>query len=262
MSRALWIAASGMIAQQINVDVVANNLANVNTNGYKKARTNFQDLMYQTTKFGGAYTSATTQAPSGLQVGLGTKLSSTQKIFSQGDFTSTQNQLDIIIRGEGFLQVAGSDGEEYYTRDGSLSIDANGQLVNSEGMTIEPAITVPTDYTSIVIGSDGTVSVLTPGDTTPQQVGQITIAKFSNPAGLENSGRNLYQATAASGEAVIATPGESGLGTLDQGFLESSNVDVAEEMIRMIVAQRAYEMNAKAITTTDTMMGLANNLKR
>ncbi|HAR61957.1 MAG: flagellar basal-body rod protein FlgG [Candidatus Margulisiibacteriota bacterium] len=262
MNRSLWIAATGMMAQQMNVDVIANNLSNVNTTGFKKSRVNFQDLLYQTTTFGGAYSTQETQIPSGLQVGLGTKPMSTQKIFSQGDFRKTDNPYDIVIKGDGFFQVITPDGDTQYSRDGSFSANSEGILVTNEGMPLEPSISIPSNTTKIVVGSDGTVSVLAPGDVTPQQVGQITIARFSNPSGLESTGRNLYKASGSSGTPMVGTPGKEGLGTIDQGYLENSNVDIAEEMIRMIMAQRAYEINSKAIQTADNMMGMANNIKR
>lgn len=262
MNRSLWIAATGMMAQQLNVDVIANNLSNVNTTGFKKSRVNFQDLLYQTTSFGGAYNTTETQLPSGLQVGLGTKPMSTQKIFSQGDFRKTDNPYDLIVKGDGFFQVINPDGETMYTRDGAFSTNSEGVLVNNEGMPMEPQIVIPNNTTKMVVGSDGTVSVMTPGDVTAQQVGQILITRFSNPSGLDSAGRNLYRASGSSGTPQIGTPGTEGLGSLDQGYLENSNVDIAEEMIRMIMAQRAYEINSKAIQTADNMMGMANNIKR
>lgn len=262
MNRSLWIASTGMQAQQMNVDVIANNLANVNTSGFKKSRVNFQDLLYQSTSYGGAYSTSTTQVPSGLQVGLGTKPISTQKIFTQGDFRKTDNPFDMVIQGEGFFQLQGPNGDTLYTRDGAFSTNSDGILVNSQGMQVIPQITVPSNTTKLIVGSDGTISVLAPGDVTPQQIGQLTVARFTNPSGLENTGGNVLKASGSSGTPQVATPGTEGLGTLDQGYLENSNVDIAEEMIRMIMAQRAYEINSKAIQTADNMIGMANNIKR
>lgn len=261
MSRSLWIAATGMMAQQMNIDVIANNLSNANTSGFKKQRLNFQDLMYQTDKFGGSFSTSETQTPSGLQVGLGTKPVSTQKIFTQGQYQSTGNSLDLVIRGDGFFQVQGPNGEMMYTRDGAFSTNADGNLVTSDGMIIEPQITIPSDTEKISFGSDGTVSVLLAGETLPTVIGQLNLVRFINPSGLENYGNNLYRETAVSGTPIEAAPGSEGIGGLDQGFLEGSNVETAEEMIKMIIAQRTYEINSKSIQTTDTMLGIANNLK-
>lgn len=262
MNRSLWIASTGMQAQQMNVDVISNNLANINTTGFKKSRVNFQDLLYQSTTYGGAYSTAETKIPAGLQVGLGTKPISTQKIFTQGDFRKTDNPYDMVIQGEGFFQIQGANGETLYSRDGGFSTNSDGILVNNDGMPVIPQISIPSNTTKLILGSDGTVSVLAPGDVTPQQVGQLTIARFSNPSGLENTGRNLLRSSGSSGSPQVGTPGSEGLGSLDQGYLENSNVDIAEEMIRMIMAQRAYEINSKAIQTADNMIGMANNIKR
>jgi len=260
--RSLWTAATGMAAQQLNIDVISNNLANVNTVGFKKSRVDFQDLLYQTTRAAGTVEAQGNQVPTGIQIGLGTRPAAVQKIFSQGDFQQTENPLDLVIEGDGFFQILMPSGKTAYTRDGTFKLDAQGRIVTSDGFPLDPQITVPPEAQSISVGSDGTVSVVLPGQTTPQEIGQIQIAKFPNPAGLTSEGRNLFTPTAASGEAVVDTPGMNGLGTLGRGFLEMSNVKVVEEMVNMIVAQRAYEINAKAIQTADEMLNIANNLRR
>ncbi len=262
MIRALWTAASGMEAQQLNVDVIANNLANVNTVGFKKSRVDFQDVMYQTLRSAGSTAARGVQVPTGIQVGLGTRPVATQKLFSQGDFTQTGNSLDLVVEGDGFFQVQRPDGTIAYTRDGSLKLDSQGRLVSSDGYVLQPEIVIPKGSTSISIGTDGTVSVGMPGQTQPQEVGQIQIARFINPAGLESLGRNLFRQTAASGDPETGTPGLTGMGTIAQGFVETSNVKVVEEMVSMIVAQRAYEINSKSIQTADQMLELSNNLRR
>lgn len=262
MIRSLWTAATGMEAQQLNIDVISNNLANVNTTGFKKSRVDFQDLLYQTMLPAGTAVSSDAQTPTGIQVGLGTRAAATQKIFSQGDFQQTSNPLDLVIEGDGFFQITMPTGETAYTRDGTFKRDSQGRMVTSDGYAMDPQITIPADATTISVGADGTVSVLLPGQAAPQEVGKIQIAKFSNPAGLDNAGRNLLKATAASGEAITDVPGTNGLGTLGHGFIEMSNVKVVEEMVNMIVAQRAYEINAKAIQTADDMLQIANNLRR
>jgi len=262
MIRALWTAASGMEAQQLNVDVIANNLANVNTVGFKKSRVDFQDVMYQTLRAAGSASARGVQVPTGTQVGLGTRPVATQKMFSQGDFTQTGNPLDIVIEGQGFFQVQRPDGTIGYTRDGSLKLDSQGRMVTSDGYVLQPELTIPAGTTNTSIGSDGTVSATMPGQAAPQEVGQIQIARFINPAGLANAGRNLFLQTAASGDPETGTPGLNGLGTIAQGFVEMSNVKVVEEMVNMIVAQRAYEINSKSIQTADQMLELADNLRR
>jgi len=251
-----------MEAQQLNIDVISNNLANVNTVGFKKSRVDFQDLLYQTLRPAGTAEAQGAQVPTGIEVGLGTRPAAVQKIFSQGDFQQTQNPLDLVIEGDGFFQVIMPSGATAYTRDGAFKRDAQGRMVTSDGYPLDPQITIPPESTMISVGSDGTVSVTMPGQNAPQEVGQIQIAKFTNPAGLASIGRNLYQPTAASGEAIVDTPGLNGLGTLGHGFIEMSNVKVAEEMVNMIIAQRAYEINAKAIQTADEMLGIANDLRR
>lgn len=260
--RALWTAASGMIAQQTNVDVISNNLANVNTTGYKKSRVDFQDLIYQNLRDPGAPSGQGVQLPTGLQLGHGVRPVATQKIFTQGSYQQTGNALDIVIEGNGFLQVTLPDGSVAYTRDGSLKKDGEGRIVTSEGYLLEPQITIPENALSLTISSDGIVSVTTPGTSVPQEIGQIELASFVNPAGLNSIGRNLFTETAASGAPVTGVPGEEGLGTITQYYLEMSNVQVVEEMVNMIVAQRAYETNSKAIQASDEMLQQANNLRR
>ncbi len=262
MMRALFTSATGMSAQQVNMDVVANNLANVNTSGFKRSRVDFQDLLYQSSREAGATVAKGAQVPTGAQVGLGVRSAAVQKLYSQGEFQETGNKLDLVIEGNGFFQVLTPDGSTAYTRDGSFKMDSQGRIVTSEGYALQPEITIPPEATQISIGSDGTVSVSLPGQTQPQELGQIQIARFLNPAGLNSTGRNLALPTAASGEPATGTPGLEGLGTLAQGFIERSNVKVVEEMVNMIVAQRAYEVNSKSITTADEMLGIANNLRR
>jgi len=262
MIRSLWTAATGMEAQQLNIDVISNNLANVNTAGFKKSRVDFQDLLYQMVRPAGTTEAQGAQVPTGIQVGLGTRPAAVQKIFTQGDFQQTQNPLDLVIEGDGFFQILLPSGKTAYSRDGTFKLDAQGRVVTSDGYPLDPQITIPPEATSISVGSDGTVSVILAGQNAPQEVGQIQIAKFSNPAGLNNMGRNLFTISAASGEPIVDTPGLNGLGTLAHGFVEMSNVKVVEEMVNMIVAQRAYEINAKAIQTADEMLNIANNLRR
>ena len=262
MIRALYTAATGMAAQQLNIDVISNNLANVNTAGFKKSRIDFQDLLYQTLRPAGTTEAQGAMVPTGIQVGLGTRAASVQKIFSQGDFQQTDHPLDLVIEGDGFFQILTPNGETAYTRDGSFKLDAQGRLVTSDGFAMDPEIAIPAEAKSVSIGSDGTVSVTLPGQTTPQEVGQVQLVKFANAAGLTNLGRNLFGQSAASGDPVVDTPGMNGLGTLADGMIEMSNVKVVEEMVNMITAQRAYELNAKAIQTADEMLTTANNLRR
>ena len=252
--RALWVAKSGLDAQQTRMAVISNNLANVNTTGFKKSRAIFEDLVYQNIRQVGAQSSQNTQLPSGLQLGTGVRTVATEKLHTQGNVQQTENSLDVAVNGRGFLQVLMPNGDVNYTRDGSLKLDSTGQLVTSGGMPIEPAITIPNDAISITIGRDGTVSVLQPGNAAPSQVGQIQTADFVNPTGLEPVGENLYRESVASGAPVQGTPGEQEFGTLLQGSLETSNVNVVEELVNMIETQRAYEMNSKAISTTDQML--------
>jgi flagellar basal-body rod protein FlgG len=262
MIRALYSSSSGMQAQQMNLDTIANNLANVNTTGFKRTRVDFQDLLYQTYRAPGTAGSQGTTIPTGIQVGHGSRPVATQRIFSQGDFQQTENPLDLVIEGDGFFQVTRPDGTTAYTRAGAFKKDGTGRVVTSEGFLLFPAITLPADAKQITVGTDGTVSVTLPGQTAASTVGTIQLASFVNPAGLLSVGRNLFQPTAASGTAVLGNPGVSGLGTLAQGFLELANVKVVEEMVAMITSQRAYEANSKAIQTADDMLGISNNLKR
>lgn len=261
MIRALRTAATGMRSQQMNVDTIANNLANVNTTGFKRSRMDFQDLIYQKARPAGTPT-ADRQVPAGLQVGLGVRAADSQKIFIQGAFEETSNPLDLAIEGEGFFQVSLPDGTLGYTRDGTFKRDAEGNLVTSDGYPLEPAIVIPADATLISITADGTVSAQVPGQEEQQVLGEVSLANFSNPTGLESMGRNLYKRTAASGEPVQGSAGEAGFGTLLQGFVEKSNVDVVEEMVNMIAAQRAYEINSKVIQGADQMLQVASELVR
>jgi flagellar basal-body rod protein FlgG len=251
-----------MVAQQANIDVISNNLANVNTTGFKKSRSDFQDLMYQTVRQAGANSGADSQIPTGIQIGHGVRQVATQKLYTVGNFQSTGNPLDMAIEGDGFFQVTMPDGTLAYTRDGSFKTDSQGRMVTSEGYQIEPQIAIPQGATSIEVSADGTISVTMPNNTAPQQVGQLQLVRFINPAGLSSMGRNLLQETDASGAPTASNPGQDGAGTLVQRYLEMSNVQVVDEMVNMIVAQRAYEMNSKAITTSDEMLGIAAGLKR
>ncbi len=262
MIRAMWIAASGMQAQQLNVDVISNNLANVNTAGFKRSRPDFQDLLYQNLKLAGMASSNSTEIPTGMQLGQGSRPVAIQKIFIQGDYQQTQNELDLAIDGNGFFQVLQPNGEVAYTRAGSFKLDSEGRVVTSDGYTIEPEITIPSDTLNITVGTDGIVSVLEAGQSDATETGTIELAKFINQAGLNSIGRNLYLPTTASGEATTGTPGSIGFGTISQGYLEMSNVSVVEEMVNMIAGQRAYEVNSKAIQTADQMLQTANNIAR
>jgi flagellar basal-body rod protein FlgG len=251
-----------MNAQQLNIDNIAHNLANVNTIGFKSRRADFQDLLYQNLRQAGAASTANTDIPVGLQIGLGTKPVATEILLTQGDFSATENPLDMVIEGQGFFQVRLTDGQTAYTRNGSFHLDRDGNMVTADGDFLDPQISIPQDQVSVTIGADGTVSVLQAGQTQPQQVGRIEIANFQNAAGLQAIGKNLYLATQASGEAIVGTPGENGLGTLLSGFVEQSNVSVVEEMVNMIVSQRAYEASSKVIRTADEMLTQANNVVR
>lgn len=262
MLRAMRSAASGMAAQQMFVDTIANNLANINTTGFKKARARFEDLLYQTERPAGLPTGAGTATPMATQVGHGTRVVGTEKIFSQGDTEVTGNPFDLEIQGDGFLQFLSPTSEIVYSRDGALRLDAEGRLVSGMGYPLEPAITIPQETTSVYVSPEGEVQAMTSDGADPQVIGRIELARFTNEAGLESLGGNFVRRTAASGDPVVGTPGESGLGTISQGTLERSNVSVVDEMVAMIVAQRAYEINAKAITSADEMMAQTNNLKR
>lgn len=254
MMRSLWIAKTGLDAQQTQIDVIANNLANVGTHGFKRSRAVFEDLLYQTLRQPGAQSSQQTQLPSGLQMGTGVRPVASEKIFTQGNLQQTSNPLDVAIQGNGFFQVQMPDGTTGYTRDGSFQLDGQGQLVTANGFPIQPAITIPANALSITIGRDGTVSALVSGNATPQQVGTLQLVNFVNPAGLQAQGENLFVETASSGTPSANTAGTNGLGTLNQGFVETSNVNVAEELVNMIQTQRAYEINSRAIQTSDQML--------
>jgi len=260
--RALWTASTGMQGQALNIDVISNNLANVNTTGFKRSRADFQDLFYQSLRIAGAASSSGTEIPTSNQVGLGAKIAAVAKIFNQGDYKQTGNELDLAIDGKGFFQVATPDGEIAYSRAGSFKLDGDGSMVTSDGYLLEPQITVPTNAVQLTVGPDGTVTVMNAGETTPSEIGKIETARFANPAGLTGIGRNLLMESETSGSPTTGTPGEDGLGTINQGYLEMSNVNVVEEMVCMILAQRAYEINGKAIQTADEMLQMANNVKR
>ncbi len=262
MIRALYSAATGMNAQETNIDVISNNLANVNTNSYKKSRADFQDLMYQYLVEPGAETSGSTKNSSGIQLGLGVKTAAVQKIFTQGDLVSTSNPLDVAVEGDGFFEVTLPDGRNAYTRAGSFKLDENGAMVTSDGYALNPQITIPNNALSVSIAEDGKVYVKTPGATTTTQVGQIGGVRFPNNGGLKAEGRNLYEETQSSGSPITGTFSELGFGRLSQGFLESSNVSVVEQVVNMITAQRAYEASSKGVSTADEMLSQAINLKR
>ncbi len=262
MIRALYTAATGMEAQQLNIDVIANNLANVNTTGFKRSRADFQDLLYQTRREPGSAATGTTQVSTGIQVGLGVKPAAIQRVHLQGDFTETSNALDVALRGDGMFQISLPDGSNAYTRAGAFKLDSTGSVVTSDGDALTPQITVPQGAESVTIGSDGTVTVKLPGQSAASQVGQIQTARFANPAGLRALGRNLFTETDTSGSAQLGTPGQDGFGELSQGFLEGSNVSVVEELVAMISGQRAYEINSKAVSAADEMLRTAANVAR
>lgn len=259
MTQALWVAKTGLDAQQTRMAVVSNNLANVNTTGYKQGRAVFEDLLYQNVRQSGGSSSQDTILPTGMQLGTGVRVVATEKMFTQGSVLNTENALDVAINGRGFFQILKPDGELAYTRDGALQMNDQGELVTSSGYVVQPGISIPDGAQSITIGSDGTVSVKLAGQTAPSQVGVLEIADFINPVGLQSIGENLYVETAASGPVSSGTPGLTGLGTLVQGALEGSNVNVVAELVNMIETQRAYEMNSKAISTNDQMMQYLNN---
>jgi flagellar basal-body rod protein FlgG len=254
MIRSLWIAKTGLDAQQTQLDVISNNLANVGTAGFKRSRAVFEDLLYQTLRQPGAQSSQQTQLPTGLTLGTGVRPVATEKIFTQGNLQQTGNNLDVAISGSGFFQVQLPDGTTAYTRDGSFHLDAQGQLVTSSGYPLQPAITIPANALTITVARDGTVTVAQPGQATPTQVGALQLANFINAAGLQSQGENLYVETAASGTPTTNTAGTNGLGTLSQGYVETSNVNVVEELVNMIQTQRAYEINSKAVQTSDQML--------
>lgn len=252
--RALWVAKTGLDAQQTKMAVIANNLANVNTTGFKKSRAIFEDLIYQNIRQVGAQTTQDTELPTGLQLGAGVRVVATEKLHSQGNIQQTENSLDVAISGRGYFQILTPNGDINYTRDGSFKVDSTGQMVTSSGMTLDPNITIPADALSITIGRDGTVSAVQPGSPDSVELGQIQLASFVNPAGLAPVGENLFVESIASGAPVVGTPGEDEFGATFQGSLETSNVNVVEELVNMIETQRAYEMNSKAISTTDEML--------
>ena len=262
MIRSLWTSATGMQAQELNIDVISNNLANVNTSGFKKSRAEFQDLLYESLRPAGAASSADTTIPTGVQLGHGARPSAVQKMFSQGDFQNTENELDWAVEGDGFFQIELPNGETSYSRCGEFKLDADGRIVNADGFLLVPQLTIPTDTVSITVGMDGTVSIIQADDPVPSEIGTIQLARFVNPGGLRSLGRNLFVPTEGSGDEIIGTPGEDGFGNISQGFLEMSNVSVVDEMVNMITAQRAYETNSKVIQTADDMLQMANNLKR
>jgi len=254
MIRSLWIAKTGMEGQQTKLDSIANNLANVSTNGYKRAGVVFEDLMYQNLRTAGAASSEQSQLPTGLQVGLGTRVAASTRNFSQGSLQQTGGNLDVAIKGQGFFQIQLPDGTTAYTRDGAFQVDANGQLVTSAGFAVQPGITIPANVTSVTIAADGTVNATTSGQVAPQSLGQLQLASFVNPAGLDPRGGNMFAETEASGTPNVGAPGSDALGGLQQGVLEGSNVNVVEELVSMIATQRAYEINSKAIQTSDQML--------
>ncbi len=260
MIKAMFSAASGMKAQETEVDVIANNIANVNTSGFKRSTTNFQDLLYVTQQIPGAAGTAGTSAPTGLQVGSGSRLVSTAKVFTPGNLEQTRRSLDIAIRGSGFFEIQDLDGNPIYTRDGNFQLDAQGNLVTAEGLRLNPGITVPQGASEVSVAADGTISALVAGNV--QNLGQITLVNFVNPAGLSSEGSNLFRATDSSGSPTTATPGSEGTGTLLGGWLERSNVEVVNELVRLIVAQRAYEMNSRSIRVSDEMLSTTNQIVR
>ena len=264
MMRSLWTAASGMVGQQFNIDTISNNLSNVNTTGFKKIRAEFEDLIYQTLLMAGTPATEVTEVPTGIQVGHGVKTAATQKIFTQGSLQSTENKLDIALDGEGFFKIQLYDGSVAYTRDGSFKVDSNRQVVTSNGYLVEPPVVLPENFimNTLSISQDGRITVKVVGEEEAIEVGLLEIYRFVNPAGLRNIGDNLYKTTPASGEEIPGQPGMNGMAKTHQGFLEMSNVKVVEEMVNMIVAQRAYEINSKAIHTSDSMLGTAIGLKR
>jgi flagellar basal-body rod protein FlgG len=264
MMRSLWTAASGMVGQQFNIDTISNNLSNVNTTGFKQNRPDFEDLLYQTRRIAGTPATELTVVPTGVQVGHGVKVAATQKIFTQGSLQSTGNVSDVAIEGEGFFRALLYDGTYGYTRDGAFKIDSNGQLVTSNGYRVMPEVVLPEGFVrdSLSISQDGRITVQIAGSDENLEVGQMQLYRFVNPTGLQAIGENLFKVSNASGEAIGGRPGFNGMGKVIHKFIEMSNVSVVQEMVNMIVAQRAYELNSKAIQTSDTMLGIANNLKR
>lgn len=259
MNQALWIAKTGLDAQQTRMEVVSNNIANVNTTGFKRERAVFEDLLYQNISQVGANSTQDTQLPSGFSIGTGVRVVATEKLHSQGKLTNTGNTFDMAVQGKGFFQILMPDGSLAYTRDGSFQVNQDGQLVTATGYQVQPAISVPEGALSVTIGSDGTVSALLPGSNTPTQIGSLQLTNFINPAGLQPIGQNLLLESGSSGAPQTGTPGLNGLGTLTQGSVESSNVNIAEELVNMIETQRAYEMNSKAIQSADQMLQFVTN---
>lgn len=254
MIRSLWISKTGLEAQQTQMDVISNNLANVSTTGFKRSRAIFEDLLYQNLRQPGAQSSQQTQVPSGLQIGTGVRPVAAERIHTQGNLQQTSNQMDVAIQGAGFIQVLMPDGTTAYTRDGSFQMDSQGQIVTSNGFVVQPAVTIPANATTVTIGQDGVITVTQAGVAAPVQVGSLQLATFINASGLESMGQNLYLETASSGTPSTNVPGTNGTGTLSQGYVETSNVNVVEELVNMIQTQRAYEINSKAITTSDQML--------
>jgi flagellar basal-body rod protein FlgG len=261
MQRSLFVGATGMTAQQLNLDMIANNLANVNTTAFKRSRTDFQDLLYQTIRAPGAVSAEGFEIPSGIQFGNGVGVASITKLFEQGSFLESGNPLDVAIEGEGFFQITLPDGDIGYTRDGSFKLNSTGTIVTADGFALEPELSIPEDTVTITIGSDGTVSV-TLADSTIDELGQIELARFINPSGLLSQGRNLFRQSDASGDPILSIPGEEGAGSLRQSFLESSNVSVVDEIVQLIITQRAFEVNSSVIQTSDEMLQTANNMTR
>ncbi len=262
MIRSLWTAATGMQGQSTNVDVIANNIANVNTIGFKKSRVDFQDLLYDTLREPGSQSSDSTEVPTGIQLGHGARVVAVTKQFSPGEYTNTKNELDLAIVGHGFFKILMPSGEDSFTRAGSFSLDSDGRIVTPDGFALQPEITIPPDAIAISVGMDGTVSVVQAGDTQQTEVGTIELSRFINPAGMKSIGKNLYLPTDSSGDEISGTAGENGLGYLEQGYLEMSNVSVVDEMVNMITAHRAYELNSKIVIVSDEMLSMSNNVKR
>jgi len=262
MMQSLYTASTGMLGMQTQIDTTANNIANVNTIGFKKSRAEFADLMYNVMEYAGTSTSDVTKSPTGIEVGLGVRATAINKIFAEGSLKQTDNQLDIAITGRGFFKLELPDGTEVYSRNGAFKIDQDGTMVNSDGYFLVPQIVIPPDATSVSIGTDGTISVIQPGQTQATIIGQIQTTNFINPAGLHSLGDNLFIETDSSGQPVEGTPGVDGLGTLRQGFVELSNVELVVELTDLITGQRAYDSNSKVITTSDEMLQTTNNLKR
>lgn len=262
--RSLWTAASGMTTQQFNIDTISNNLSNVNTTGFKKQRAEFEDLLYQTLLMAGTPATEISEVPTGIQVGHGAKVSATQKMFSQGSLQQTENKTDMALEGEGFFKVRLYDGSEAYTRDGTFKIDSNRQIVTSNGYFLDPPVILPDEFQreSLSISQDGRITVKLIGENEAIQVAQMELYRFVNPAGLQSIGQNLFKVTGASGDEIPGQPALNGMAKIHQGFLEMSNVKVVEEMVNMIVAQRAYETNSKAIQTSDSMLATAIGMKR